>query len=590
MSEERAVLHFLHGAASTEVHNKSRRMRLRVAAAKLACLNGERSHTRVALRVVALVVLAVAVFCSIQRIRAGVDFEDEATHLAIPYRFVLGDRPFIDEINPIQTAGFITRPLIWAFVRATGGTDGIVLFTRVVYLLCCIGVAWTAVLWARKYVDPWLAVLCAAPIVVQIPGIPNLGYHTIASLTFTAGVFAVAHGLKREQKSWVLLGGVMHALAAIAIQVYAVSGLLFAIAALVWLAPNRKLRSLAPYALGAVVTAIVFAAPFFDLTRETIEYTYRHSVRDGTWRWKVEWVYYNQIRMIPHKLAFAIALVVLVVAARLRWKLLALPALLALPVLAYQSQGAVGANLYTTVIAMLAPFLWLALRDRAAARVLFLGLWLPSFLAGLGLAWASSVHVMSEGYAQLPACIVTSILAAMLARELFPTHFVWPAVAWSSVLIASFLLFQRQPYNDDEVTRLDVRVADGPWRGIATTRAKMEYLSAIQADVRSFADPEKRVLFFTHFPAGYLMSSMRPAASSVWAITCQPKGWESCVENLERDLDRLGPTALVAFDMQSAFHTVDRILDLNRGAAHDALARRARHVLQTPEYAVYLAP
>ncbi|MBL8859912.1 MAG: hypothetical protein JNL28_15500 [Planctomycetes bacterium] len=541
-------------------------------------------------RIVAWLVLAVALFFSVERLGAGVDLEDEATHIAIPYRFVLGDRPFVDEINPIQTAAFITQPLIWAYVQVTRGTEGIVLFTRIAYLLACIGAAFIAVKHAREFVGVGLAALCAAPIVVQMPGIPNLGYHTLASLGFTAGAFAVAHGLQREQaRGWIFAGGILHALAAVAIQVYFFAGLVFAVAAVVWLSPGRSKRALLPYAVGALVTGLALAPQFLDLGSETISYAYRHTMRDGTWWFKVQWVFANQIRMIPHKLEFGIALAALLAAARLRWKWPGVVACLALPVIAWQERGAVGANIYTTVLAMTAPFLFLALRDKQSARKLFFGLWLPSFVSGLGLAWASSVHVLSEGYAQLPACIVTSILAIMLLRELAPERGAWTAALWTVIVIGGFILHQRRPYNDDALHALDTRITSGPWKGIATTRAKAEYLYSVQADVERFTAPDRRVMFFTHFPAGYLMSAMRPAASSVWAITCPGEpSWDGCADRLEHDLDRYGAAGVVVFDMKSTFHTQNNIPPLQRGPAHRVLEKCLERVHSTPAYDVYM--
>jgi hypothetical protein len=301
-------------------------------------------------------------------------------------------------------------------------------------------------------------------------------------------------------------------------------------------------------------------------------------------------VFWNQLAMIPHKTGFAIALVALFVSVRLRWAIPALCALVALPVLAYADHGPVGSNCNTTVLALTAPFLYAALRDRSAARPLFLGIWLPSLVTSLGLAWASSVHVLSEGYAQVPALITATVLAVMLAREIAPLHSLWPALAWSTVVIASYLVHLRQPYNDDVAARLDTRLADGPWRGIATTREKALYVQAIQAGVHAFADEGKRVMFLTHFPAGYLMTSMRPAVSSVWAITCPGEAqWDACADALERDLDRFKGQGILVFDMRRTFHSVEYSAPLSRGAVHKVLEECLESVLVTPEYTLYYA-
>src|SRR5207253_156921 len=74
------------------------------------------------------------------RVHYGVDFTDEAFYLVMPLRFVLGDRPFVDELNVAQTAGVVAWPFVGTFYKLTGGTAGIVLAARVMLLAIQSGV------------------------------------------------------------------------------------------------------------------------------------------------------------------------------------------------------------------------------------------------------------------------------------------------------------------------------------------------------------------------------------------------------------------------------------------------------------------
>ncbi|MDZ4774010.1 MAG: hypothetical protein SGI72_12845 [Planctomycetota bacterium] len=553
-------------------------------------MDAERQKQRL-VRVVVGAVLAIALFCAVQRLRSGVDLEDEATYIAIPYRFALGDRPFVDEINPIQTAGFITRPLIELYT-SVAGTEGIVLFTRYAYLCVCLGVAWIAFAFARRYVEAPLALLVVAPIVVHMPGLANLSYHTIASLGFTGGVFALAHGLSRENgRTWSFFGGALHALAAVALQVYLAAAFFAVVGLFFGFAPRKNVRALLPYAVGFIATALVFLPYFLDFGDETLSYVLSHTTRDMPPLTKAHWVYMNQLRMIPHKLVCAGVLVVLIVSARLRWSIPALVALFALPYLAYVERGERGANCNTTLLVLTAPFLWLALRERGEATRWLFAIWLPSFAASVVLAWASSVHVLAEGYAQVPALIVTALLAARITAENAPRIAPWPALAWSTLVVVSFLGHLRFPYNDDPSANLNTRLTTGPWRGIATTREKADHVELMQASIAAFEDPAKRILFLNHFPAGYLMTRMRPAADSVWAITCRGEwDWNVCADVLERDLHRYGGKGIVVFDMQRTFHTRGWSAQIIPGPVQRVLEQCLERVLVTPEFTVYFAP
>src|SRR5277367_4384469 len=94
--------------------------------------------------IVALVVVAVLY----SRVFFGLDLVDEAFYLALPYRFFLGDRPFVDELNVAQAFTFLTYPIVRFYLALTGGkVEGLVLFTRHLYLLWTLGLVTFVFLW-----------------------------------------------------------------------------------------------------------------------------------------------------------------------------------------------------------------------------------------------------------------------------------------------------------------------------------------------------------------------------------------------------------------------------------------------------------
>ena len=84
---------------------------------------------------VASVALATVAILTYVRLYFGVDFTDESFYAAVPYRFVLGARPLIDETNIVQqTPGVLLYPfvLLW---NSVVGTDGIILYARHLHLV-----------------------------------------------------------------------------------------------------------------------------------------------------------------------------------------------------------------------------------------------------------------------------------------------------------------------------------------------------------------------------------------------------------------------------------------------------------------------
>ena len=79
-----------------------------------------------------LVVLAVAL-ATFLRLHYGIDFSDESYYVAMARRFALGDRPLIDEFSPHQSAALLPALLVWLRGRFVPGTEGLVLYTRLLY-------------------------------------------------------------------------------------------------------------------------------------------------------------------------------------------------------------------------------------------------------------------------------------------------------------------------------------------------------------------------------------------------------------------------------------------------------------------------
>ena len=64
------------------------------------------------------------------RIPFGVSHRDEAFYSAMPYSFLIGNQPYVDERALHQNAGILLMPLYRLYLAIAGSADGIVLFNR----------------------------------------------------------------------------------------------------------------------------------------------------------------------------------------------------------------------------------------------------------------------------------------------------------------------------------------------------------------------------------------------------------------------------------------------------------------------------
>jgi hypothetical protein len=176
-------------------------------------------------------VVAAALFASISyRIGLGVDVQDEGFAVVIPWRWAVGDSPFVDEMNLLQTAGFLTYPFVKAYVWATGGSDGIVLYLRQLYVLWVLIVSGFAFNAVRGLVRWQYGVTIATVYATfAVLGSTQLTYATLAAGFLTIGValgVRVVLGAEerggaadedgRRRRLLALGAGVAHGLAAVA--------------------------------------------------------------------------------------------------------------------------------------------------------------------------------------------------------------------------------------------------------------------------------------------------------------------------------------------------------------------------------------
>lgn len=79
------------------------------------------------------------------RLPYGVDHRNEAFYSAMPYSFLLGNRPYFDELALHQNAGLLLVPFFRIYLAVVGSADGIIMFNRhlyVAYLTICSVVAY----------------------------------------------------------------------------------------------------------------------------------------------------------------------------------------------------------------------------------------------------------------------------------------------------------------------------------------------------------------------------------------------------------------------------------------------------------------
>jgi hypothetical protein len=282
-----------------------------------------------------------------------------------------------------------------------------------------------------------------------------------------------------------------------------------------------------------------------------------------------------------------LAAALLFLAARsMRWRWAAIAALASMPLVGWERLLHQSSTLHVTWTCLFAPVLYWPLRREAPARALFLGVWVPSAFAAMVAALTSSNGIVAAGLGFFPGAIATALLAAANLREI-SRGAPWFATAWSAALIATMLVDQRHPKNDDPIGVLSARIQEGPFAGLVTTPEKKAWIEDLGRDVRTIARPEARVAFLTNCPAGYLMSTMRPASRSLWPVHCWPEPDWDCVDVLGEDLEHYGADGVLVARVRNVFHGRKRIVRQPPGKIEPFLDRHLDRVLERPDWTFF---
>ena len=475
-----------------------------------------------------LLATGVALVC-LARLWFGVDYTDEAFYSAVPYRFVLGDRPFVDELHVTQFAGLLTYPLVRVYT-AVVSTSGLILALRLVYFVFVFGIAVASLACLRRIVRwPWLLAGGLAYLSLVPFSLPTLSYNTLAAGFLSYGVIlGIAHMLGSGRAWLMFAAGLCHALAIAAYPTLLIVAPVFALA--LWKAkPKSARRSLILYTAGLAVALVPYAVVLraFGIHNILNVYSFNSQVHGFGGLSKIAALYRSAIGWAA-SVAVAVPLVAGVVIAGtrrpvLRRRFLALVPFAGLCLLLTRTPPVTWAVSY---LILLGVWSWLTvLYDidpaEAAKRCLILWGLIPATVAAAVTSYSSTNGFLAAWVGCAPMIMVGCVAASLS----WPPHSAlrrsWNASRLRSApLICAIVLglvFQWfAVYRDAPVWHLTSRVREGPYLGMLTTQTRQMLLQNLSTDIREFSTPSDTVLFYPLFSAGYLFSSMRPATPTVW--------------------------------------------------------------------------
>jgi hypothetical protein len=490
------------------------------------------AHPRGNRRVRALVISACSAVALLTyaRLYFGVDLDDEAFHVAVPYRYVLGARPFVDEVRISQTgAGLVAYPFVAAYYHLVG-LDGIVLFLRHVYLLFAISVATALFFSLRMFVRIPLLVLPISLLALAfIPqNRPSLSYNSLGNGFFVAGCFLGLAYLRSRRRRYVVLAGLTHALAIFCYPPLALPVAVYAAA--YYVLSSRSGSALVPYVATAAVGGIAWVAVLLndgvDTAREALALASAFAEARDTGLGRAVSV----MRDAASNFVLApLALGALTGAMLLRDRrpnaavgLFAILPLLAVPARPVDLALPGASVHFVANLGVLALPLFYFLRDQALSRWLLVGVWLPGFVAGSTISWTTFDPGGHQGLGFFGAAIASVLLLALSIRRLLQQHEarvfsnLAPFLPVLATLAALVALQYATASHDGRPPTLTSRIDGGAYLGMMTRPENARFLRSLSRDLERMVQPECTTLFYYGLPAGYLLVPAMPATNTAF--------------------------------------------------------------------------
>ncbi len=481
-------------------------------------------------------IFGVTAFC-FYRLQFGIDFLDESYYVALPYEFVLGARPFVNESGLHQTAGFISFPFV-AFYTTIFGSTGLVLFLRVLFqtFALCAGFMASRFFASSVFGLPKiLAIACGALVWLFWPFvIPNFSYNTLCSILFLSGVYAAVTAEMKpssERRLNQIGSGVAFGLVVLSYPTILIPVGLFT-SGLIFLYPSKwrlRLRQSAPFLLALIATGLFDFLLLTLLGWENVFSAIHRHMSTGQQGPSVSKI--SGLLTAIHagsgwriREIFLILVLAAAIGSFKKTRSLVAPFLVALVCVGQWATGPLYLPIY---LALIAPIFFILLpKDFPAKRMIAL-VWICSMAAGLTTSLTSANGFTNAMIGGMAAAILSIFLGLSLVRAHSSKLISTILMAFTIILpLATCLHYMRNSIYGEgySLAQLTSRITEGPFAGMRTSPHKADFIHELFADLQAAVVNRQSVLFYDDFPAGYLFIDSKkvklyPMGTSVWLVS-----------------------------------------------------------------------
>ena len=367
----------------------------------------------------------------------------------------------------------------------------------------------------------------------------TFSYNTQASLLFTAGVFLGAWAINKNY-IFLLFAGLLHGLTSISYPPMGLPSLVFIITLLFW-TENHKPQKAFFYLIGLSIPLLFLlslegiidyiSAKFQETTQPRFSYTADTNIGNFG---KIISLFTDTWNNYPYKaiiflFAFGMVIYHQFYKNQYPWFILFLIFIVAIPFISTTwGLNYFSSSYYLIYYSLFAPYLLIFLdKKHNVIRKLFWVIWFPALIAGLTTGWTSGNGWPNIAVGILPGALITTLLLVTVISDSIPKNSLSATTDYFLALIPASVLGVMLFYNYGaiygdgmgRITDLTEKVEVGPYQGLYTTSERKEFINNLTQNLPRFIDQnDQRILFYDFFAAGYLLTSLRPASTTVWEI------------------------------------------------------------------------
>ena len=453
---------------------------------------------------------------------------DEPFYLSTTKRLFDGDLIFAEEWFPTQLSSLIILPLYALFVTVTGGTDGIILFFRIVYILTVFVISCASYRILNKRNGSAAAFCCAFFMLNFVHlNIATLSYYT---MSFEFFIFSMLL-LMPKKRSLYILSGFIFALSVLSLPSLAIA---YAVAFITVFCLSFKFRFLREgliYTTFGIGAALILFLIYLYASGNSIGNLFEflpYVLSDDEHQTSLVAPFkkfFTSISDVYGKvfyLSFVLAFLGLL---SNRFKKL-VPYIFAADCLLFIWYGSLSlghTGYMNTALALFAGplFFMCAGKDLFSFISLFIG----GLIFSMTYSYSSNgeLYVLSIGHGI--ACVASILFifdfirctgddpSAGIVKKLIPPVLIFII---SLFLLHTAVLRFINVYRDAPLTGLTVCLTEGPAAGLYTTDEHSKVYTSVLSDIKKYSKDEGYVLFSKLLPWGYLACDMRCAAPSTW--------------------------------------------------------------------------